>query len=770
MGTIRVTTSCTRTTSSAADQASPSCTTPTAPRAATTTPPTTRCSADGVRARLSRASGHNGATLDTATSGQGNTRTWSPDAVGNSSSSTANGVSTSRTTNSRNELTALGSAGLTYDNDGNVKTDQSGNSLQYDAWNELTSLTPSSGSAALSQYDANGEVIQDSKCGVGFTDHYYDSTTGQDIEDRAYGTPTTQNVWNLGYTNDLLLRDSASSLPTSGLLAYGLDHSFNFTGVLVGGTGSYDGMAVQPADGKIVTAGVSGSSLIVSRYQTGGSLDTTFGSSGTVTVSLSSTPTFTRVALQSNGQIDVAVDQGSSVLVYRFNASGSADTYFGTSGVATISFGTTVPPFGLAIQSDGKIVVCGTDTSSNGIYLARLTSSGAMDSTFGTSGIVTANAGSRPNAGGLAIEADGKILVSGDNGSVADVVRFNTNGTLDTTFGSSGVAVTTFANFSSGETVAVAPDGKIVIGGFSYFSGTYHDILARFTSAGALDTTFGTGGMVLGGASSGVIRAIVIETNGGIFAAGDGGATAYQAAWKFTSSGTPTPRSPAAERSPPTPALPPSPGRSLPGPTSGWWSWAAYSGDVAMAVFAPAALRLYAQHDAVYNVTALVDTFGNVDERFIYDPYGTVTVLSPSWTTTTDAYGWTTLFQGMRLNAYTGLYHTLNREYSATLGRWMQADPAGYVNGSSLYESLGGSPTNLVDPSGTVAIADDVAEAVAAVVIGTAAYAMFPTVRPAINSAANSAVQGISSAARSAGQSAQKHFQEDFRQPPRHLK
>ena len=54
-----------------------------------------------------------------------------------------------------------------------------------------------------------------------------------------------------------------------------------------------------------------------------------------------------------------------------------------------------------------------------------------------------------------------------------------------------------------------------------------------------------------------------------------------------------------------------------------------YYGDVAMAVFAPAALRLYAQHDAVYNVTALVDTFGNVDERFIYDPYGTVTVLEP---------------------------------------------------------------------------------------------------------------------------------------------
>jgi RHS repeat-associated protein len=91
-------------------------------------------------------------------------------------------------------------------------------------------------------------------------------------------------------------------------------------------------------------------------------------------------------------------------------------------------------------------------------------------------------------------------------------------------------------------------------------------------------------------------------------------------------------------------------------------------------------------------VTALTNASGVVQERFIYSPYGTVTVLSPSWSSTTDSFGWGYLYQGMWQDPVTGLYHTPNRDYSAALGRWMEQDPAGYINGSDVYQAMDSSP------------------------------------------------------------------------------
>lgn len=113
--------------------------------------------------------------------------------------------------------------------------------------------------------------------------------------------------------------------------------------------------------------------------------------------------------------------------------------------------------------------------------------------------------------------------------------------------------------------------------------------------------------------------------------------------------------------------------------------------------------RLYAQQDANFNVTSLVDDSGSVVQRFVYDPYGAKTTLDGSWAAvTTDtvkmAYG----FQDGRQDAVTGLVHfgTPGRDYSPTLGAWGQADRAGYVDGSNLYQFVGGNPVDLVDPSG----------------------------------------------------------------------
>jgi len=109
--------------------------------------------------------------------------------------------------------------------------------------------------------------------------------------------------------------------------------------------------------------------------------------------------------------------------------------------------------------------------------------------------------------------------------------------------------------------------------------------------------------------------------------------------------------------------------------------------------------RMYVQQDTNWNTTALVDTSGNVQERFVYDPYGNAQVLTSSGGSTTDGYNWNYLHQGGRLDVTTGLYIFRNRDYSPTLGRWMEQD-VGYWDGMNLYQDEQDSRFNGVDPYG----------------------------------------------------------------------
>ncbi len=111
--------------------------------------------------------------------------------------------------------------------------------------------------------------------------------------------------------------------------------------------------------------------------------------------------------------------------------------------------------------------------------------------------------------------------------------------------------------------------------------------------------------------------------------------------------------------------------------------------------------RLYATHDANFNVTAITDSSGAVVERYTYDPFGTATVRNASWTVTTPAYGWQYLHQGGRLNAESGLYSFRYREYSPTLGRWVTMDPIGYESQEiNLYGNVGNNAVNNLDNTG----------------------------------------------------------------------
>jgi RHS repeat-associated protein len=113
-------------------------------------------------------------------------------------------------------------------------------------------------------------------------------------------------------------------------------------------------------------------------------------------------------------------------------------------------------------------------------------------------------------------------------------------------------------------------------------------------------------------------------------------------------------------------------------------------------------LRLYAQQDANRNVTALVGTSGNVQERYVYDPFGPVTVLDAAWNTRgSSAFASRYLFQGLRYDVASGLYYSRNREYAPTLGRFLQQDPLGFNGGdTNLYAYVTDNPPNGTDSTG----------------------------------------------------------------------
>ena len=110
--------------------------------------------------------------------------------------------------------------------------------------------------------------------------------------------------------------------------------------------------------------------------------------------------------------------------------------------------------------------------------------------------------------------------------------------------------------------------------------------------------------------------------------------------------------------------------------------------------------RLYATQDANWNVTALADTTGTIQQRFAYDPYGTTTVLTPVFTTTTDAFDWETTFCGYRFDTISKLYECRFRFYAGLLGSWITRDPAEYFAGLNLFLYIGSMPISGTDPLG----------------------------------------------------------------------
>ncbi|HYL97462.1 MAG TPA: hypothetical protein VEZ90_00795, partial [Blastocatellia bacterium] len=322
---------------------------------------------------------------------------------------------------------------------------------------------------------------------------------------------------------------AASSERTQG--AGDLDSAFGNGGLITTSFfGSGDGaaaVAIQP-DGKIVAAGyasrnsdLNSEDFAVSRYNPDGSLDQTFGSGGKQTTDFFGfSDQSYRVAIQPDGKIVVvghATDsQGNRVLaIARYQPDGSLDHGFGSGGkIAEDSLITPQVGWALTFDSDGRIVVVGQSPYSPragvdvyAFLILRYNPNGTPDQTFGSGGsqhIDFFGNGSVPV--GVKVQSDGKIVAAGyatvDSGNtqtVFAVARFNPDGSLDQSFGSGGKQTTDFpGHWALGDSLAIQPDGKIVVGGYAeasrFNSPTSDFALVRYNQDGTPDLAFGSGG------------------------------------------------------------------------------------------------------------------------------------------------------------------------------------------------------------------------------------------------------------------------------------
>ena len=308
-----------------------------------------------------------------------------------------------------------------------------------------------------------------------------------------------------------------------------LDASFGTNGKIVAPINSGEELvgrdiALQP-DGKIIAVGFKGGvggGAAVNRYNSDGTLDASFGTGGKVV-----TPdTFVQsVTVQPDGKIVVVGSGSNGFAVIRYNPNGSLDSGFGEGGKIITSFSTGYA-YALAVmlKPNGKIVVAG-QLYGNGSYdqhfaFARYNANGSLDSGFGAGGKVVQTF---PNAEAYlrdaVLQPDGRIVVAGfvlsPNPAVTAIVRYNANGSVDTSFAANGVFTSPNTFFSEGG-ITTQPDGKIV--SFGGANGGFAAL--RLNPNGSPDTGFGLNGIATTNLGNSFGTAGAIQRNGRILLLG----------------------------------------------------------------------------------------------------------------------------------------------------------------------------------------------------------------------------------------------------------
>ena len=331
--------------------------------------------------------------------------------------------------------------------------------------------------------------------------------------------------------------------PPSFAVAGDLDASFGDGGVVTTAfpVGSFATAVAIQTDGKIVAVGAAAGpsetgEFALARYEEGGALDPSFGDGGMVTTAIAGGggDEARSIAIQENGRIVVAgSDSWQRFAVVRYRPNGALDDSFGGGdGVVRTNFtaGDDVA-FDLAIRPDGKIVtVGGAGFGQVGFELARYRRNGTLDPTFGDGGkVVTRYEGA--NARTVAIQPNGRIVVAGYNTTGFAMARYLSNGRLDRSFSGNGTIDHEFGTWNPlrnifAGAVALQPDGRIVVaGGFDIFNiGS-----ARFHTDGRLDRSFNGDGVMrtqVDGVEQGA-NGVVIQADGKIVATGYAGPHEY---------------------------------------------------------------------------------------------------------------------------------------------------------------------------------------------------------------------------------------------------
>ncbi len=307
---------------------------------------------------------------------------------------------------------------------------------------------------------------------------------------------------------------------------------------------SVTSIALQP-DRKVISAGYcTGSGVVrffcVIRQNVDGSLDTDFNGTGkaiTVLGGVRDSPN--AVALQPDGKIILVgscpiMPTQNYFCAARYNSDGTLDSGFGVAGKILAVGMLNGQANAVALQPDGRIVLAGGCKIGNTAYMcaARLNIDGSLDSSFAGTGQILTLIGDTAAAHSAALQSDGRIVLAGEC-SIAAVnittsfcaLRYDANGSLDTTFNGTGSTMTVVGSgLDTATSMAIQPDGKIVLAGYCINSdhSAWTFCVTRYNHDGSLDSDFNTNGKVVTSITVGDnnAHAVVLQNDGKILIAG----------------------------------------------------------------------------------------------------------------------------------------------------------------------------------------------------------------------------------------------------------
>jgi uncharacterized delta-60 repeat protein len=334
----------------------------------------------------------------------------------------------------------------------------------------------------------------------------------------------------------IVLICSLSALYTSFVLASGqLDVTFGSSGLRTTPVSRQDflkAIAIDASDNILITGQTqtTAPTIFIARYTSLGTLDVTYnigGSTpGTQNLLVGTQSQANDIAIDSNGKALVAgfaIQSQTNILLARFTTAGILDTTFNTTGYVTYSIGVGATLEGIGTQSTGNIIVAGSAVIDGipNFMLARFTSTGSLDTTFGSNGITLTQVGVINIISAMAIQSNDQIVVIGTADDNLTIARYNADGSIDTSFGSSGIFQPNIDPSVIGYDVALDSSGNIAIAASIIQSNVRQAMVIRLTSSGALDTTFNSTGYVITSIVYGAeYYGITIQSNNDIIAAG----------------------------------------------------------------------------------------------------------------------------------------------------------------------------------------------------------------------------------------------------------